>query len=117
MRVPRMTSRQYMVLVLAVAVSLAGWRVWTTAIGSGRGYDCSICRMHRGDRSFFGQVRSLYFATDFSSWYSVHIQPQHEHLWEPEANIAIYNLFGQLIEGGTGAPKKIPINLLAPSQH
>ena len=117
MRQIQMTTRRWMVLTLAVAVCLSGWRVWWTPLGSGRGYVCAMCRMHRGDRTFFGETRSDYHATEFSYWYSAYIEPQHEHMWEPEAKIAIYNLCGQLIDSGTGASRKIPIYSLTPSQH
>ncbi len=45
------------------------------------------------------------------------IEPWHEHLWEPDPNIADFNLFGQRIGGGTGAPRKFRIYDLTPSQH
>lgn len=117
MRLLRMSTRRWMVLVLAVAISLGGWRAWWTPVGFGRGYFCFMCRMGRGDRTFFGETRSVYYATEFSNWYSAHIEPQHAHLWEPEANIVIYNLFGRGIDGGSGAHRKIPIFSLSPYQH
>jgi hypothetical protein len=117
MRLLRMTTGRWMVLTLAVAISLCGWRVWWTPVGSKKGYFCSVCRMGRGVSTFFGKTRSVCHATEFSDWYSAHIEPQHEHLWDPEANIVIYNLFGQVIYGGTGASRKIPISILTPSQH
>jgi hypothetical protein len=117
MRRLRMTTGRWMVLTLAVAISLSGWRVWWTPVGSGHQYICSMCQMGRGVRTFFARTRSVCHATEFSDWYSAHIEPQHEHLWEPRANIAIFNLFGQCIGGGTGASRKIPIYVLTPSQH
>jgi hypothetical protein len=106
-----------MVLVLAVAVCLGAWRAWWRPVGVGVGYVCFMCRMGRNAKTYFGEIRSVYHATEFSDWYSAHIEPQHEHLWQPYANIANYNLFGWCIGGGTGAPAKIPISLLSPSQH
>jgi hypothetical protein len=73
--------------------------------------------MGRGDKSFFGKTRSVYLRSEFSDWYSTHMEPQHEHLWEPKANIAVFNRFGWAIEGGTGPSRNIPIFLLTPSQH
>jgi hypothetical protein len=114
---PQMTTRQWMIAVVVLAVCLTVWRAWWTPAGFGRGYVCSLCRLHRGDTKIHGVTRSVHHATDFSGWYSSYIEPHHEHLWEPESNIANYNFLGYTIGGGTGASRKIPIHLLSASQH
>jgi hypothetical protein len=106
-----------MFVMAAVALSLAGWRLWWTPAGVARGYLCCVCRMQRGDRPLFGRDRLFYAASDFSDWYFSHIEPEHEHIWEADANVAECNLFGLCIDGKTGSHRKIPITLLSPSQH
>jgi hypothetical protein len=112
MRLPRM-----MTWCSAFAVCLGMWRTWWTPAGFGRGYFCSLCRMHRGDTTILGVTRSVHHSTDFSDWYSAHMEPHHEHLWQPEANIATYNFLGYGVGGGTGAPPRIRISQLSASQH
>ncbi len=77
-------------------------------------HTCVICRLGRVDSDYLGSTHSRYFENECSRWYAAHVEPVHEHIWEPGTCRSTSNLLGQPLSVGCRVGH-YPIWLLPPS--
>ena len=75
---------------------------------------CVACRLTRVDATCFGLTRTTYEENECSRWFSGHVEPMHDHLWERGTCQYTSNLLGMPVSVGC-RPGHYPIRLLDPS--
>ena len=56
---------------------------------------CVVCRLTRLDANALGLTRATDYGNECSRWYAAHVEPSHEHVWEPGGCVSKGSLLGR----------------------
>ncbi len=83
-------------LVLVIVGGLAALLcLASTQAGSRTTSTCVVCRLFRTETVFLGVRRQTDTASECSTWYREHVEPDHIHIWQRSSCTALLNGFGQ----------------------